>query len=55
MCIEASCSPSRSTGEISATNSVSTPPHHAASRHPLAALAPPSRRDVRQRAPYTPR
>ena len=40
MCIEASCSPSRSTGEISATNSAATPPAHAASRQP----APPARR-----------
>ena len=50
MCIVMSCSPSASTGETSATNSAATPPHQAASRQPLAARAPPSRRDVRQRA-----
>ena len=55
MCIEASCSPSRSTGEISATKRQKTPPHQAASRQPGAARAPPSLRAVRQRATYTPR
>ena len=49
MCIVASCSPSRSTGEISATNSSATPVSHSASRPPPAARAPPSRREIRQR------
>ncbi len=50
MCIEASCSPSTSTGETSAMNSAAIPPHQDASRQPDAARAPPSRRAVRQRA-----
>ena len=50
MCIDASCSPSTSTGETRAMNSARMPPHQDASRQPLAARAPPSRRDVRQRA-----
>ena len=50
MCIEASCWPSRSTGEISATNRVAMPAANDASRHPPAARAPPSARDLRQRA-----
>ena len=49
MCIVASCSPSRSTGEISATNSSATPVSHSASRPPPAARAPPSRREIRHR------
>ena len=46
----ASCSPSASTGEISATNSSRTPLHQSTSRPTGAARAPPSARDVRQRA-----
>ena len=48
---EAICSPSTSSGETSATNRHSRPPAHAAACQPLAARAPPSRRDVRQRIP----
>ena len=49
MCITNSCSASRSTGEISATNSAPMPPANDASRHPLAAAAPASMRAARQR------
>lgn len=49
----ANCSPSRSIGEISATNSVAIPAAHNTARPTPTARAPPSRRAVRHRAPYT--
>ena len=49
----ANCSPSVSSGEIRAANRVSSPAAHSAARPQPAARAPPSRRDVRQRRPYT--
>ena len=49
MCMTKSCSPRRSTGEISATNRAPTPAANEVSRQPLAAPAPASARAARQR------
>ena len=49
----ANCSPSRSSGEISATNSGAIPVAHSTARPDRRARAPPSARAVRQRRPYT--
>src|SRR5262245_20403933 len=49
----ANCSPSVSSGEISATNSSAMPVPHSTARPTGAARGPPWRRDVRQRTPYT--
>ena len=46
MCIDASCSPSRSTGETSATNSSAMPVSHSTSLPTGAARAPPSAREI---------
>ena len=47
---DANCSPSRSIGEISATNSSAIPSSHSASRPTGAARGPPSAREIRHRA-----
>ena len=49
----ANCSPRTSIGEISATASVTIPAPHSTARPTPAARAPPSRRTVRHRRPYT--
>jgi len=49
MCITKSCSPRRSTGEISATNSAPMPAANDVNRQPLAAPGPASARAARQR------
>ena len=49
MCMTKSCSPRRSTGEMSATNSAPIPAANEASRQPLAAAGPASARAARQR------
>ena len=51
MCMEVSCSPSRSTGETSATNNHASPAAQAGARQPLAARAPPCLRARTQRTP----